>query len=92
MLTEEKSDIADRLSVAARSWARPDALEHRDPVTEAALMFDALNELNFRRKRVAEFEFLLDRARYILANNAAEGDTTAGALVADINAATAAKW
>lgn len=43
------------------------------------------------RDRIAELEALLDRARYILANNAAEGDAAAGVLVNDINAAMAVR-
>lgn len=55
-LTDEQSPIAERVSVAARSWARPDALEHRQPEAELELLLDVLNELNSRRLRIAELE------------------------------------
>lgn len=58
-LTDEVSEIADRLTVAAQSWARPDAMDHRDPTTEIELLFDAMNELNRRRVRIAELEAAL---------------------------------
>lgn len=37
------------------------------------------------KKRIAELEALLKASRYILANNALEGDTQAGDLVTRIN-------
>lgn len=36
-------------------------------------------------ERIAELEALLVRAKYVLSNNAVEGDQTAGLLVGDIN-------
>lgn len=55
-LTDEVSEIAERLTVAARSWTRPDAMEHRDPATEVELLLETMNELNARRLRIAELE------------------------------------
>ncbi len=58
-LTDEVSEIADRLTVAARSWARDDAMQARDPEQELNILLDAMNELNARRLRIAELESLL---------------------------------
>lgn len=58
-LTDEVSDIADRLTVAAKSWARQDALEHRDPTSELSLLLETMNELNARRLRIAALEAAL---------------------------------
>ena len=59
MLTDERSLIAERLSCAAHSWARADALVGRDPASELTLVLDAMNELNARRLRIAELEAAL---------------------------------
>lgn len=58
-LTDEASEIAERLTVAARSWMRTDATEHRDPATEVELLLETMNELNARRLRIAELEAAL---------------------------------
>lgn len=56
MLSDELSPLAARLSIAAQSWVREDALGHRNPASEVGLLLDALNELNARRLRIAELE------------------------------------
>jgi hypothetical protein len=64
-LTDEVSDIAARLTVAAKSWAQPDALDHRDPEAETELLMDVMNELNARRLRIAELEASMRHAAKI---------------------------
>lgn len=61
MLTDERSEIAERLSVAAHSWKRQDATDHRDPAAELDLILEVLNELNARRLRLAKLEAALRR-------------------------------
>lgn len=70
-LSDEVSEIADRLSVSARSWSRPDAPTHRDPAAELTLTLDTMNELNARRLRIAELEAAL-RAIYEAADSSCD--------------------
>lgn len=39
--------VKARLDVQAKSWARPDALEHREPVAEVEIAYDALNCIHY---------------------------------------------
>lgn len=66
MLTDERSEIAERLSSAAASWARHDALDSREPAAELGLILDVINELNARRLRIAELEADLRQAKSAL--------------------------
>lgn len=61
-ITDDKSEIAARLSCSAKSWARHDALDARDPVQEMTLILDAINELLVRQRRIAGLERALDDA------------------------------
>lgn len=81
MLSDERSPLAERLSVAARSWVGPDALTARDPTTELELLFDAMNELNRRRICIERLEHVADAARTLLSAtiaDAGEDDTDDG--------------
>lgn len=58
--------VKARLDVQAKSWARPDALEHREPVEEVEIAYDALNCIHYLQGELTSLRAQLDEARRVL--------------------------
>lgn len=55
--------VKARLDVQAESWARPDAMEHRDPAEEVAITYDALNCIHYLQSEIITLRAQLEEAR-----------------------------